>query len=76
MPASSSRVRAILQLVAELDEAERDELRDELDVAETLSPTEWEHAWNDELSNRIEQIERGEAKLLTKEEFVTQLRAR
>ena len=76
MPASSSRVRAILQLVSELDEAARDELRDELDVAETLSPAEWERAWNGELSNRIEQIERGEAKLLTKEEFVTQLRAR
>jgi hypothetical protein len=51
MPASSSRVRAILELVSELDEAERDELRDEIDIAETLSPTEWEHAWDGELSN-------------------------
>ncbi|MGD0680229.1 MAG: hypothetical protein ABSC94_33040 [Polyangiaceae bacterium] len=76
MPASSSRVRAILQLVSELDEAERDELRDELDITETLNHAQWEHAWNGELSNRIEQIERGEAKLLTKDEFVTQLRAR
>ncbi len=76
VPASSSRVRAILDLVSELDQAERDQLRDELDVAETLSHADWERAWNGELSRRIEQIERGEAQLLTKEEFVRQLRAR
>ncbi|MGA3121230.1 MAG: addiction module protein [Polyangiaceae bacterium] len=64
----SPRVRAVLDLVSELTEDERSELRAKLGGDE-LDETEWTAAWNDELSHRMAQIERGEVKLLTREEF-------
>jgi Putative addiction module component len=64
----SPRVRAVLELVAELSADERGELREELDGALCV-PDEWDRAWNDELTHRIMEIERGEAKLLTEEEL-------
>jgi hypothetical protein len=32
-------------------------------------PEEWGRAWNDELTRRITEVERGDTKLLTEEEF-------
>jgi len=64
----SPRVRAVLDLVSELTEDERSELRAKLGGDE-LEETEWTAAWNDELSQRMAQIERGDVKLLTREEF-------
>lgn len=74
MPASP-RVRAILELVSELDDQERDELRGELEGAQTSSVEEWDRAWGDELGRRIGEIERGEVELLTKEEFFAKFTA-
>jgi hypothetical protein len=64
----SPRVRAVLDLVSELTEEERSELRAKLG-GDDLDETEWTATWNDELSRRMTQIERGEVKLLTREEF-------
>jgi hypothetical protein len=64
----SPRVRAVLELVSEMTEDERVELREKLGGDE-LDEKEWTVAWNDELANRMGQIERGEVKLLTREEF-------
>jgi hypothetical protein len=64
----SPRVRAVLDLVAEMSPEERAELRLELGDDEA-NQEEWTAAWNDELSNRMAQVERGEVKLLTREEF-------
>jgi hypothetical protein len=64
----SPRVQAVLDMVSELTEEERAELRAKLDGVE-LDEAEWIAAWNDELSQRMAQIERGEVKLLTREEF-------
>jgi hypothetical protein len=63
----SPRVRAALELIFEMDEHERAELRQELEGAS--SSEEWKRVWNDELAHRIEQIERGQVKLLSEEEF-------
>jgi hypothetical protein len=63
----SRRVRAVLKLISNMDEHERADLRQEL--AGESSPEEWKRVWNDELAHRIEQIERGEVKLLSEEEF-------
>jgi hypothetical protein len=51
-----------------MTEDERIELRTELG-SEVLDERTWTAAWNDELSHRMAQIERGEVKLLTREEF-------
>jgi len=64
--ASSARVRAILDLVSGLSEAEREELRDELDA--DLTPEQWKSAWDEELSRRITQIEGGEVQCATLDE--------
>ena len=61
----SPRVRAVLELVSEMTEDERVELREKLGGDE-LDQKEWTAAWNDELANRMGQIERGEVKLLTR----------
>jgi hypothetical protein len=66
--ATSPRVRAVLELVSEMTDDERAELRAELG-GEGLDEGEWKGAWNDELAHRMGQIERGEVKLLTREEF-------
>jgi hypothetical protein len=64
----SPRVRAILDLITETNEHERVELRDELDGA-LCTPDERGRTWNNELTRRITEFERGEAKLLTEELF-------
>jgi hypothetical protein len=64
--ASSARVRAILDLVSGLSEAEREELRDELDA--DLTPEQWKSGWDEELSRRITQIEGGEVQCVTLDE--------
>ncbi len=51
-----------------MSEDERAELRAKLG-GEELDEAEWTAAWNDELAHRMTQIERGEVKLLTREEF-------
>jgi hypothetical protein len=61
----SPRVRAVLDLVSEMTDEERTELRDELEG----STEEWSTAWTVELERRMAQIELGEVKLLTREEF-------
>ena len=65
---SSLRVQAILGLVAELDDDERAELHDELNGDYT---EEWKREWTGELGRRAAEIERGEAELLTKEQFLS-----
>jgi hypothetical protein len=62
---ASPRVRAVLEMVSEMTAEERGELRDELEG----SSEEWASAWSVELERRMAQIERGEVKLLTREEF-------
>jgi hypothetical protein len=62
---ASPRVRAVLEMVSEMTAEERGELRDELEG----SSEEWASAWSAELERRMAQIERGEVKLLTREEF-------
>jgi putative addiction module component (TIGR02574 family) len=69
--ASSGRVRAILQLVSELSEAEREKLRDELDSEGT--PEQWNSAWDDELSRRMAQIEGGEVQCATLDEVAERM---
>jgi hypothetical protein len=64
----SPRVRAVLELVSEMTEDERAELREKLG-GEELDEADWTAAWNDELAKRMSQIERGEVHLLTEEEF-------
>jgi hypothetical protein len=64
----SPRVRAVLDLVSELSEEERAELRGKLE-GDQVDESEWTAAWNDELARRMVQIERGETHLLTEEEF-------
>jgi putative addiction module component (TIGR02574 family) len=51
-----------------MSEDERAELLETLS-GEVLDEEEWTAAWNDELSRRMGQIERGEVELLTREEF-------
>ena len=62
---ASPRVRAVLELVSEMTDEERAELRDELEG----STEEWSAAWTVELERRMAQIEHCEVKLLTREEF-------
>jgi hypothetical protein len=69
-------VRVVLGLVAEMDDQERADLRAELDGVAAASPEEWERAWNDELSHRIGQVERGEVELLDGEAVMAKMRAR
>ena len=67
---TSPRVRAVLEIVSEMTEDERNELRHELGApADELDETAWTAAWNDELSRRMTQIERGEVRLLTADEL-------
>lgn len=72
---SSARVRTVLGLVAELSDAERHELRTELDGAIAASPEEWEREWNDDLSRRMAQIENGEVDLVDGDDVLGDLRA-
>ncbi|MGD0527599.1 MAG: hypothetical protein ABSE49_20865 [Polyangiaceae bacterium] len=66
----SPRVRAVLEIVSEMTEDERNELRHELGTpAEGLDEATWTATWNRELSRRLGQIERGEVQLLTEEEL-------
>jgi len=52
-----------------MTEDERNELRDELGTpADGLDETAWTAAWNDELSRRMTQVERGEVRLLPEED--------
>lgn len=71
---SSTRVRTVLGLVAELSESERSELREELDGAFASSPREWERDCNAELSHRIAQVENGEVELVDGEDVLAELR--
>jgi hypothetical protein len=71
----SARVRAVLELVSELSESERNELRAELDGALPSSPEEWEGAWNNELSRRIAQIEGGDVELVDGADIMADLRS-
>jgi hypothetical protein len=72
---SSSRVRTVLALVAEMSDAERRELHAELDGGFAASPKEWEREWNDELARRMTQIEEGEADLVEGDDVLADLRA-
>ena len=64
----SPRVRAVLELVSEMTDDERAELSAKLG-GDDLDEKEWASAWNGELAHRMTQIERGEVKLLTREEL-------
>jgi hypothetical protein len=66
----SPRVRAVLEIVSEMSDDERAELREKLS-GEVLGEKEWSAAWSVDLSRRMGQIERGEVELLTREEFWT-----
>jgi hypothetical protein len=70
----SARVRAVLGLVSELSEGERNELRAELDGMPLSSPEEWDSAWNDELSRRIARIESGDVELVEGAHVLADLR--
>ena len=70
----SARVRAVLGLVSELSEGERNELRAELDGMLLSSPEEWDSAWNDELSRRIARIESGDVDLVAGAHVMADLR--
>jgi hypothetical protein len=70
----SARVRAVLGLVSELSDNERNELREELDGALLSTPEEWDSAWNDELSRRIARIESGDVELVDGADVVADLR--
>jgi hypothetical protein len=66
----SPRVRAVLEIVSEMTEDERKELRYELGTpADGLDEAARAAAWNNELSRRLTQIERGEVQMLTEEEL-------
>jgi hypothetical protein len=69
---TSPRVRAVIELLDEMDQEERTELRQELEGAS--SPNEWKRAWNDELARRIAQIEAGEVELVDGGEVLADLR--
>ena len=72
MDMTSPRVRAVIDLLDEMNDEERKELQSELATAAT--PTEWKHAWNDELAQRIAQIESGEIELVDGDEVLADLR--
>lgn len=72
----SVRVRAVLDLVEDLSDDERSELRERLDgVLGAASAREWDRAWSDELSGRIAQIEGGEVELVDGDAVLADLRA-
>jgi hypothetical protein len=52
-----------------MNDEERRELRAELEELGECTSEEWASAWSQELGRRMAQIERGEVKLLTEEEF-------
>ena len=68
----SPRVRAVLELLEEMSETEREELRTELNGVP--SPTEWKQAWNDELARRIHDIENGAVELVDGDDVLADLR--
>ena len=72
MSMASPRVRAVIDLLDEMTEEERTELRSELEAAST--PSEWKRAWNDELARRIAQIDAGEVHLVDGDEVLSDLR--
>jgi antitoxin component of MazEF toxin-antitoxin module len=68
----SPRVRAVIELLDEMNEEERKELRTELESERT--PSEWKRAWNDDLARRIAQIEANELELVDGDEVLADLR--
>lgn len=70
----SARVRAVLGLVSELSESEQNELRAEFGRTLLSSPEEWDSAWNDELSRRIDRIESGDVDLVEGAHVLANLR--
>jgi hypothetical protein len=66
------RVRTVIDLLEQMSEEERRELRSQLEGV--CSPTEWKRAWNDELARRIGQIEGGEVELADGDEVLADLR--
>jgi hypothetical protein len=68
----SPRVRAVLELLDEMNEAERKELQGQLEGE--CAPDDWRRAWNEDLVRRISQIEGGEVELVDGEEVVADLR--
>lgn len=68
----SPRVRAVIELLDEMNDEERKELRNELEGV--CSPTEWKRAWNDELARRIAQIEAGDVELVDGDDVLAELR--
>jgi hypothetical protein len=71
MSMTSPRVRAVVELLDEMNQDERKELRTALEGA--CSPGEWKRAWNDELAHRIAQVEGGEAELVDGDEVLAEL---
>jgi hypothetical protein len=67
----SPRVRAVIDLLDEMNEEERKELRSELESEPT--PSKWKRAWNDDLARRIAQIEAGEVELVDGDEMLADL---
>lgn len=71
----SARVQAVLGMVSELSESERNELRAELDGSLLSSQEEWSGAWSGELSRRVADVESGKVELLDGAEVMADLRA-
>jgi hypothetical protein len=72
MDMTSPRVRAVIDLLDEMNDEERKELQSELAVAAT--PTEWKRAWNDEFAQRIALVEAGDVELVDSDEVLADLR--
>lgn len=72
MVMTSPRVRAVIDLLDEMNDQELQELQSEL--AGAVTPTEWKRAWHDELAQRIAQVEAGEVELVDGDEVLADLR--
>jgi hypothetical protein len=72
MRMKSPRVRAVVELLEEMDEEERKELRNELEGV--CGPSEWKRAWHDELARRIAQIEEESVQLVDGDDVLAELR--
>ena len=68
----SPRVRPVIELLDEMNDEERKELRSELEGV--ISPSEWKRAWNDELAHRLAQVEAGEVELVDGDDVLAELR--
>ncbi len=69
MHMTSPRVRAVIELLEEMSDDEREELRNELEGS-----TGWTRAWNQELARRLVEIESGQVQLVDGDEFLAELR--